>query len=98
MLNPFFQSGAIQGVYDIAPFFRLNASLRWTSDNGKWSVIAGGNNITNTVVHTQSRLANQDFSLHVWSEVPNATLTAIYRIGKYKEKKTKAVDTSRMGY
>lgn len=98
MLSPFFQSGAIQGVYDISPFFRLNTSLRWTSDNGKWSVIAAGNNITNTVVHTQSRLANQDFSLHVWSEVPNATLTAIYRIGKYKEKKTKAVDTSRMGY
>ncbi len=98
MLNPFFQSGAIQGVYDIAPFFRLNASLRWTSDNGKWSVIAGGNNVTNSHTDTHSNLANQDFSLRVWSEVPNATLTAIYRIGKYKEKKTKGVDTSRMGY
>ena len=98
MLNPFFQSGTIQGVYDIDPFFRLNTSLRWTSHNSKWSVIAAGNNITNSVVHTHSLLANQDFSLCVWSEVPNASLTVIYRIGKYKEKKTKAIDTSRMGY
>lgn len=98
ILEPFYQSGAIQGVYDIDPFFRLNASLRWTSDNGKWSVIASGKNITNCHTDTHSCLANQDFSLRVWSEVPNVSLTAIYRIGKYKEKKTKSVDTSRMGY
>jgi len=98
ILEPFYQSGAIQGVYDIDPFFRLNASLRWTSDNGKWSVIASGKNITNCHTDTHSSLANQDFSLRVWSEVPNVSLTAIYRIGKYKEKKTKSVDTSRMGY
>ena len=31
ILNPFFQSNAIQGVYDIKNLFKLNASLRWAS-------------------------------------------------------------------
>jgi hypothetical protein len=97
-LNPFFQSKAIQGVYDIDPMFRLHASLRWTSDNKKWSVIAAGQNITNSRVITHSRLVNQDYTMRVWMEYPNASLTAVYRIGGFKEKKTKTVDTSRMGY
>jgi hypothetical protein len=98
IFNPLFQSKTIQGVYDIDPLFRLNASLRWTSDNKKWSVIAAGQNITNSRVITHSRLENQDYSMRVWMEVPNVSLTAIYRIGNFKEKKTKSVDTSRMGY
>ena len=98
MLNPSFQSKAIQGIYDIDPYFRVNASLRWTSDNKKWSVVASGTNITNSHVDTYSRLANQDYALRVWVNYPNASLTAIYRIGNFKEKKKKEVDTSRMGY
>lgn len=98
ILNPHFQSKAIQGVYDIDPMFRLHASLRWTSDDKKWSVIVAGQNITNSRVITHSRLANQDYTMRVWMEYPNVSLTAIYRIGGFKEKKTKTVDTSRMGY
>ena len=98
ILNPHFQSKAIQGVYDIDPMFRLHASLRWTSDDKKWSVIVAGQNITNSRVITHSRLANQDYTMRVWMEYPNVSLTAIYRIGGFKEKKTKTVNTSRMGY
>ena len=99
ILNPFFQSKAIQGVYDIDPMFRLHATLRWTSDNGKWSLIAKGTNILNGYSSVRSTLANQDYTMRVWnSNTPNASLTAIYRIGNFKEKKKKAVDTSRMGY
>ena len=97
-LNPSFQSKAIQGIYDIDPYFRLHASLRWTSDNGKWSAIIAGNNILNNHVNVYSRLANQDYSMHMWNEYPNVSLTAIYRIGGFKEKKKKEVDISRMGY
>ena len=57
-----------------------------------------GQNITNSRVITHSRLANQDYTMRVWMEYPNASLTAVYRIGGFKEKKTKTVDTSRMGY
>ena len=98
ILNPFFQSKAIQGVYDISPLFYLNASLRWTSDNGKWSVIAKANNIFNCYANTRSTVANQDYAMRVWMNYASASLTAIYRIGNFKEKKKKEVDTSRMGY
>lgn len=98
IFTPFFQSRAIQGVYDIDPMFRLNAQLRWTSRNGKWSIIAAGSNLTNTAIKTHSCQGNQDFGMRVWMEYPNATLTLIYRIGSFKEKKHKAVDTSRMGH
>ena len=99
IINPFFQSKAIQGVYDIDPMFRLHATLRWTSDNGKWSLIAKGTNILNGHSTVHSTLANQDYTMRVWNtNTPNVMLTAIYRIGNFKEKKKKEVDTSRMGY
>ena len=99
ILNPFFQSKAIQGVYDIESMFLLHASLRWTSDNGKWSIIAKGTNIFNGYASVRSTLANQDYTMRVWNtNTPNASLTVVYRIGNFKEKKKKEVDTSRMGY
>ncbi len=98
ILNPFFQSKAIQGVYDIAPLFYLNASLRWTSANGKWSVIANGSNIFNGYANTRSMLGNQDYAMRVWMNYASVSLTAVYRIGNFKEKKKKEIDTSRMGY
>lgn len=98
MLTPFFQSKAIQGVYDIDPMFRLNTQLRWTSQNEKWTVIAAGNNIFNGHAKTHSTQGNQDYAMRVWMEYANYSITAFYRIGSYKEKKHKEVDTSRMGH
>ena len=98
ILNPFFQTKAIQGVYDIDPFLQLNATLRYTSKNGKWSLVAKGENILNAHMSTSSTIAHQDYAMRVWMPYTNYSLTAIYRIGKFKEKKKKEVDTSRMGY
>ena len=98
ILNPFFQTKAIQGVYDIDPFLRLNATLRYTSKDGKWSLVAKGENILNAPIDTRSSIANQDYAMRVWMPYTNYSLTAIYRIGNFKEKKKKEVDTSRMGY
>jgi hypothetical protein len=36
--------------------------------------------------------------MRVWMPYTNYSLTAIYRLGDFKEKKKKEVDTSRMGY
>ena len=98
ILNPFFQTKAIQGVYDIDPLLRLNATLRYTSKDGKWSLVAKGENILNTHINTRSTIYNQDYAMRVWMPYTNYSLTAIYRIGNFKEKKKKEVDTSRMGY
>ena len=97
-LNPFFQTKAIQGLYDIDPFLRINATLRYTSANGKWSLVAKGENILNAHIDTRSMIANQDYAMRVWMPYTNYSLTAIFRIGNFKEKQKKAVDTSRMGY
>ena len=98
ILNPFFQTKSIQGLYDIDPLLRINATLRYTSKNGKWSLVAKGENILNGHATTHSSIANQNYSMRVWMPYTNYTLTAIARIGNFKEKQKKAVDTSRMGY
>lgn len=98
MLNPFFQTSAIQGVYDIRPMFMLNGSLRWTSADDKWSVVANATNIFNTHASTQSRQGNQDYTMNVWMRYAELSLSVIYRIGSFKEKKNRPVDTSRMGH
>ena len=98
ILNPFFQTKSVQGLYDIDPFLLLNATLRYTTKNGKWSLVAKGENILNSRISTRSTIANQDYAMRVWMPYTNYSLTAIYRIGNFKEKKKKEVDTSRMGY
>ena len=98
VLNPFFQTKGIQGLYDMDPYLRLNATLRYTTKNGKWSVEAKGENILNAHISTRSTIANQDYAMRVWMPYTNYSLTAVYRIGNFKEKKKKEVDTSRMGY
>lgn len=98
MLNPFFQTSAIQGVYDIRPMFMFNGSLRWTSADDKWSVVANATNIFNTHASTQSRQGNQDYTMNVWMRYAELSLSVIYRIGSFKEKKNRPVDTSRMGH
>ncbi|WP_279113194.1 outer membrane beta-barrel family protein [Hoylesella timonensis] len=98
ILNPFFQSKSIQGVYDISPIFRMNTKLQWSSHDGKWGLRLNGNNIFNNFFDTRSVQGNQDYRMKInfnWSTV---TFTLVYKFGGYKEKKVKEVDTSRMGH
>lgn len=97
-LKPFLQTSAIQGVYDIKAVFNMDASLRWTSDNNKWMIGAGWNNIFNGYYDISSTAGNQNYNMKVWQKWPAGVLSVIYNIGSYKEKRTKKVDTSRMGY
>lgn len=98
MLNPRFQTKAIQGVYDINPIFTMNADLRWTSANGKWGIRINGNNIFNGKYDTSSVQGNQDYHMKIAHNWMSGTLSIIYKLGGYKEKNVKEVDTSRMGH
>ncbi|MDY5536244.1 MAG: outer membrane beta-barrel family protein, partial [Sodaliphilus sp.] len=98
ILNPFFQSKAIQGVYDISPIFRMNAKLQWTSHDGKWGLRLNGNNIFNNLYDTRSVQGNQDYRMKVNYNWASVTFAVIYKFGGYKEKNIKKVDTSRMGH
>lgn len=98
ILNPFFQSNAIQGVYDIENMFLLNASLRWTSATDKWNIVLSGQNLTNSHFKLQSKYGNQDFSMNVCQDWITTELSVIFKFGNYKRKNINEVDTSRMGY
>lgn len=47
-LAGFYQSRAIQGVYNLSPICNISTSLQWTSPDGKTKVILKGNDILNT--------------------------------------------------
>ena len=98
ILNPFYQTKAIQGVYDISPIFRMNAKLQWSSHDGKWGLRLNGSNIFNNLYDTRSVQGNQDYRMKINYNWTSVTFAVIYKFGGYKEKNVKAVDTSRMGH
>ena len=98
ILNPFYQTKAIQGVYDISPIFRMNAKLQWSSHDGKWGVRLNGSNIFNNRFDTRSVQGNQDYRMKINYSWLSFTFAVIYKFGGYKEKTVKEVDTSRMGH
>ena len=98
ILNPFYQTKAIQGVYDISPIFRMNAKLQWSSHDGKWGLRLNGSNIFNNLYDTRSVQGNQDYRMKINYNWASVTFAVIYKFGGYKEKDVKAVDTSRMGH
>ena len=75
----------------------VNASLKWTSRNNKWSVSANGSNLSGNKIDTRSVLGNQDFRMKL-NRMTSGTLSVIYRFGNFKAKQVKKVDTSRMGH
>ena len=98
ILNPFIQSKAIQGVYDISPIFRMNAKLQWSSHDGRWGLRLNCNNIFNNKYDTRSVQGNQDYRMKINYNWASVTFAVIYKFGGYKEKSIKKVDTSRMGH
>ena len=98
ILNPFYQTKAIQGVYDISPVFRMDAKLQWSSHDGKWGVRLNGSNIFNNRFDTRSVQGNQDYRMKINYNWTSVTFAVIYKFGGYKEKTVKEVDTSRMGH
>ncbi len=98
ILNPFFQTKAIQGVYDISPIFRMDAKLQWSSHDGRWGVRLNGSNIFNNRFDTRSVQGNQDYRMKINYNWASVTFAVIYKFGGYKEKNIKKVDTSRMGH
>lgn len=98
ILNPFYQTKAIQGVYDISPIFSMDAKLQWSSHDGKWGVRLNGSNIFNNWFDTRSVQGNQDYCMKVNYNWSSFTFAVIYKFGGYKEKTVKEVDTSRMGH
>lgn len=97
-LAGFYQSRAIQGVYNLIPICNISTSLQWTSPDGKAKVILKGNDIFNTSNMT-TRLAwgQQRNRTEMNWDNRSITLSLLYKFGGYKEKKRTDVDTKRLG-
>ena len=93
-----YQSEAIQGFYNIRPTGSLDASLQWTSVNGKARLILKGQDLFHTTSpHTFIDWEGQRMEQRLDWDNRNVSLTFVYKFGGYKEKKREAVDTSRIG-
>ncbi|MCF0160343.1 MAG: TonB-dependent receptor, partial [Bacteroidaceae bacterium] len=97
ILQPAYQLADIEGVYDVQPYFSLDATLRWTDKSGKFTASLAGSNLTNNPFHAKDTWKGQNFTMRYFRDWANVTLSLIYKFGNYKEKDHKQVDTSRMG-
>lgn len=98
IINPSFQTKAIQGVFDIAPLFMFGAQLYWQSDNKRWCLVLAGNNLTNSFFDVKSIYGDQNFRMRTNNDYRSVSLTATLKFGSYKAKKHREIDISRMGY
>lgn len=99
-LTGFYQSRAIQGVYNLNPICNISASLQWTSPNQKTKVILKGNNVFNTssmITRLDWGLQKNKTDMKNWAE-RSVTLSLLYKFGGYKEKKRGEVDMKRLGH
>lgn len=88
----------IQGLYDIDPFYSLDAALVWTLPKQKLRLTLKGNDLLNSqkpLTHIDRQ--GQKSRMELFQDNRSVLLTIRYSFGGYKEKKVKAVDTSRFG-
>lgn len=97
-LTGFYQSPAIQGLYNLAAICNLSASLQWVSANDRMRVVLQGNDLLQTSnMVTRVDWGRQQSRTELNWDRRSVSLTASYRLGSYKEKKRDKVDTSRLG-
>ena len=94
-LNGFFQSGNIQGIYDIPASGNLDLSLRYAFARGNCILTAWCKDIFETAgVDPQIRYGRQ-WVTNDYSCFRSVGVSFAWKFGGYQEKKREAVDTSR---
>ncbi len=94
-LNGFFQSGSIQGIYDLPASGNLDLSLRYAFARGNCILTAWCKDIFQTAgVDPQIRYGRQ-WVTNDYSCFRSIGVSFAWKFGGYKEKKREAVDTSR---
>ena len=98
-VNGFFQSGAIQGTFDINPLGSADAAVKWTFDRGRATLSVRCNDLFDSgAPSTKVRYRGQWLDMGAQRYTRTATVHFSYRFGGYKAKKHKEVDTSRFGH
>ena len=98
-VNGFFQSGAIQGTFDIEPLGSADAAVKWTFDQGRATLSVRCNDLFDSgMPKTEVRYRGQWLDMGAQRYTRTATVHFSYRFGGYKAKKHREVDTSRFGH
>lgn len=98
-VNGFFQSGAIQGTFDIEPLGSADAAVKWTFDRNRATLSVRCNDLFDSGrPNTKVRYRGQWLNMGAQRYMRSVTLHFSYRFGGYKERKHREVDTSRFGH
>ena len=98
-LSGYYQSAAIQGTYDVAPSWSVNAGVKWTFDKSRASLSVRCNDIfESSLPFAKVRYKGQYLDMDSGTYTRSVTVHFSYRFGTYKEKRHKTVDTSRFGH
>ncbi len=98
-LRGFVQTPAIQGTFDLKTAGSADAGVKWTFAGDKAELSARCDDIFNTGrPESDLRYRGQDLRMENAFYLRTFTLNFRFRFGGYKEKKVKAVDTSRFGH
>lgn len=90
----------IQGPAILHKMYKIDAGIKWTSNNNKAEVRLKVNDIFNCWLEPRlmnARFSNQNWAMNMIPDSRHVSLSFIYKFGGYKDKKCKEVDTSRFG-
>lgn len=95
-ISCFYQSGAIQGIYDLNASFKMDASLQWTFANNRAQVSVKGYDLFDTsAINPEIHFDNQSVKNRFTHQTRGFGLSFSYKFGNYKEKNKEGIDTSR---
>jgi hypothetical protein len=95
-ISTFYQSGAIQGIYDLNHSLNVDASLIWTFAKEKAQIVLKGLDLfDSSTIDPNIRFENQHVTNHFTTSNRGIELSFRYKFGNYKEKRREEVDKSR---
>lgn len=95
-ISGFYQSGAIQGIYDLSSSGNMDASLQWRFCQQKAQLTLKGIDLFETSLITPKiRFKGQHVTNTFTHSARGVEVAFSYKLGNYKEKKREEVDTSR---
>lgn len=89
----------IQGPMVISSMYRVDAGIKWSSNNDKAELSLKVNDLFNSWVpkDLDLRYKTQDLKMHMIPDSRSVSLSFIYKFGNFKAKRHKEVDRSRFG-
>ena len=93
------QSPAIQGNLDLGSIMSVTAGMRWTLAKGRMSCSLNCTDLFNrSLPRCTLDYAGQYMTMDNHFYLRTVSLKLVYRLGGYKQKEVKKVDTSRFGH